>query len=232
MVKLMYFHRRRTHLSVADYHEHWLEHHVPRFGHIAMQARRYVLYLRVECEVDVVQSDSYDGVSVVWFDDLSRARALIDSRTVIDALSDEKRFIDHDRSVAVLANEEIAIEPDGWAPIVLFRCTLSGAETAQDAVEMRRQVGREEAREAYGEGRCQGYIQNIVIHEATGPERYNDLGSNAENWDMIEAFFFDSLVIARPFLRESRAREERDSLPSRRTLWMISRRRVMKDVAR
>lgn len=232
-VKLMYLHRRQGHLSLDEYHEHWLEHHVPRFGHVAMQARRYALYPLVETESPAAGSDAvYDGVSVVWFDNIERARALIDSPTVIDALSDEQRFIDHDRSIAVLATEETSIEPDGWGPIVLFRCVGYRPDAAHEAVESERSGMRSRAAAAYRAGLCQGHVMNRRLQEARGPERYNDLGENRESWDEIETFYFDSLVLARPFFHRLRDEDHAESGALAQTLSFLTRRRTLKDLVR
>jgi hypothetical protein len=236
----MYFLRRRSELSLDEFHAHWLEHHVRRYGSIALQARRYVLYRRLEPSGDVglVAPDgiAYDGVAVVWFDDAKSARALMDSAVVIDALEDEKLFIDHDRSVAILATEEVLIEPDGWGPVVLFECLARGAGTERTTFRQQWLAHGQRAQHLHCAGLIQGYIQNHVVDQAEGVERYNDVGSNTESWDGIGVTYFHSVAAAKPFLQRIDGHSPLDGdsafADSTRTVSMLTARRTMKDLVR
>src|SRR3954469_6777539 len=128
MIKLLYCLRRRPELSLREFQEHWLEVH-RRFWVQSRHARLYVQYhppvddpIREALSQAAASEEGvepYDGLAVAWFDHSEAVREAMQSEAIGAALADEKHFIDHARSAAVLADERVIVEPEGPGSVVL-----------------------------------------------------------------------------------------------------------------
>ncbi len=118
MVKLVYCLRRLSHLSRDEFQRYWCETHGPLVrGHApALSIRRYVQSHTLEHPLSAglsasrgCQDDPFDGVAELWWDS---AEALLAAMATDhgqsageELLADERRFIDHARSVLWLSEE-------------------------------------------------------------------------------------------------------------------------------
>jgi len=105
MVKLIYCITRKQGMSVEEFQRYWRETHGPIAARIP-GLRRYV-----QCHTlpELYASDrppSYDGAAELWFDDLEAFRQAMSSPEVSAAREDERNFIDHDRSFAIVTEEK------------------------------------------------------------------------------------------------------------------------------
>jgi EthD domain len=236
VIRLIYCLRRRAGVTLGEFHEHWLEHHVERYGRPLLQIRRYVLYAAVEPQPVLTAHgpDPYDGIATVWMDDLATLRATMDS-AMIEAGQDERLFIDHDRSRAALSQDEVIVEPDAPSPIVLFECLTRrpGISPAQFREQWRAHGAT--ARGAYDRGLLQGYIQSHLIGDPQGGvDRFDELGDQAEQFDGIGAAYFQSAVLARHFLEVNGGLPSWDAtcVDHARTASMLARRHPRRDPIR
>jgi hypothetical protein len=235
VIKLLYCLRRLPDLSLEEFQSHWLKHHGRRYGLRNDPARLYVLYATLGGELArALPSDAgaYDGVAAVWLDDRAAVRASMESPNVAAAVEDEKRFINHDRSVAVLTEEHVVVEPDGEAPVVLFECLARRPELDAQTFVERWLAHAPLIRAGYAAGLLQGGILNVVVPTGDAHlETLNELGTNAERWDGIATTYFDSVVAARRF-HGARPDDLSDVADEARTLRMLTQRHPMKHLVR
>lgn len=236
MVRLLYCLRRRTGVALDEFHAHWLEHHVEQYGRPIRTIRRYVLYAALETQpADGTRQPPYDGVATVWFDDAKALIAAMDT-AMPEAAIDEQRFIDHDRSRAMLVDDHVIVEPDAPAPIVLFECLRRAADTPPAEFARAWLAHGERARHAYADGLLHGYIQSHAISDPEGGlDRFDALGAPTESWDGIGAAYFQSALLARRYLQAN------GGLPTggqarfvdhRSTVSMLARRHPRRDLIR
>jgi uncharacterized protein (TIGR02118 family) len=246
MVKLVYLLRRKPGLKLEEFQQHWLERH-SWFGVDNPAVRRYVQYHALANDpvrewlaqaADGPAKESYDGAAIAWFDTLEAMQAAMQTESVAAALEDEKHFIDHDRSVAVITEENVIVEPVGEGPIVLIECLRRRSDidrkTFSDLWLHHGHIGRE----AHNRGLLQGYIQNHALpEEDAGVDEIADLGDNDEVWDGVVTAYFHSLAIARelftsPLASEESYEDEKKFIDHSHGLYLMARRHVIKDLVR
>jgi len=233
-VRLLYGLRRWPGATLGEFHEHWLDHHVVRYGLPLTAIRRYVLYAAVDPQPETPSGRApYDGVASVWFDDAATLKRILDG-AMVEAGIDEARFIDHDRSRAVLADDRVVVEPDAPAPVVLaeFLARPEGASAAEFAAAWA--AHGDAVRAQYGDGLLQGYVQSVVRTDpAGGTAAFDALGDPEERWDGVGMAYFDSVVAARRYI--AAAGHPSAGAPfadERRTVTMLARRHPRRDPIR
>ena len=234
MVRLLYCLRRRPELSLEEFHEHWLDHHVESYGRPIRAIRRYVLYAGLDRQPPAPSGrDPYDGVASVWFDDVAALAATMDGALPAAAV-DERRFIDHDRSRAVLAEDVVLVEPEAPAPVVLFECLARAAGVGREEFGREwRERGERVAREAHAAGILQGYVQSHVRDGGAATRQFDRLGRQSESWDGIGALYFDSALLARSFLAAAGGTVAAGGwVDQSRTVTMLSRRHPRREPIR
>jgi uncharacterized protein (TIGR02118 family) len=246
MLKLVYLLRRKPGLSLEEFQQHWLERH-SWFGRSNPAVRRYVQYHALPNDpvrewlaqaADGPKKESYDGVAVAWWDDLPSLQAAMAGDDVAAALEDEKHFIDHDRSVAVLTQENVVVEPVGDAPVVLIECLRRRADidrkTFSDLWLHHGHIGQE----AHRRGLLQGYIQNHALAEdESRVGEIDDIGASDESWDGVVTAYFHSLAVAKelftsPLASEESYEDEKKFIDHSHGLYLMARRHVIKDLVR
>jgi hypothetical protein len=246
MIKLVYCLRRRPELTLEEFQGHWLEHHAG-YGRTNPQVLRYVQYHTL-AEDPIRQAlpqagagaaaEPYDGVAVAWFADVASMKLSMQGDNVAAALEDEKLFIDHDRSTAVLTDEHVVVEPEGPAPIVLIECLARREDIDRRAFSAMWSEHGEIGRRANGLGLLQGYIQNHALPPDDARIRELDaLGTSEEDWDGVVHAYFRSVATARrlfadPLATEESQEDERRFLDHSRGIYMLTRRHVIKDPVR
>lgn len=233
-MRLLYGLRRWPGATLSEFHEHWLDHHVVRYGLGLTAIRRYVLYAAVDPQPPTPSGrEPYDGIASVWFDDVATLKRVLDG-AMVEAGIDEARFIDHDRSRAVLADDHVVVEPDAPAPVVLaeFLARADGTSSAEFAAAW---AERDEAiRAQYSDGLLQGYIRSVVRTDpAGGTDAFDALGDPQESWDGVGMAYFDSVVAARRYLEAAgHPSTDADFADRTRTVTMLARRHVRRDPIR
>lgn len=247
MIKLIYCIRKLPHLSLEEFQGHWLEHH-SQFGRRSPLIRRYVQYHTLAndpireamAQAGASQLEAYDGISVAWWDDLEAMhRDMTGSPHVAAALEDELCFIDHSRSVAFLTRERVIIEPEGAVPYVLAeclrRCEDIDRATYQDRWLDHARIGRR-AREM---GLLMGYIQNLTLLDGATEnlQGLEALGTNPDAYDGVTLAYFDSVprfkkLVASPLAAEEAYEDEKTFIDHAKSVNMLTRRHVIKDVVR
>ncbi len=123
MLKLTFCLRRKAGLSREDFLAYWKDDHGPRvIGHLAaMGCRRYVQSRALTGGLaDAVANsrggpEPFDGVAELWFDDAQsfarHGRTDAGKTAALDLYRDEQTFIDLERSVIFLSEEQLAAEP-------------------------------------------------------------------------------------------------------------------------
>lgn len=238
MVRLLYCLRRWPGATPDEFRQHWLEHHVERFGEPIRQIRRYVLYSAGDPQPSfpgVDRDDPYDGIASVWMDDLATLRSVMD-RAMPEAGRDESLFIDHRRSVAMVVDDDVVVEPDAPAPVVLFECLARRPGTSPEAFRASWRRHAHGIRDLYERGLVQGYVQSHVRADAGGGvDRFDDLGHEDRGWDGVGAAYFDSVVKARRFLEANGGIPTGPGCPfvdHARTVAVVTRRHPRRDPVR
>lgn len=243
MIKLIYCLRRLPHLSREEFQDHWLEHHA-QFRRRLKSLRRYVQYHTLAhdpireamAQAGEGAVEPFDGVSIGWWDNLEALKAGMDhSPDVAAALEDEKLFIDHSRSLACLTREQVIVEPEGSVPYVLIECLRRRSDMDRADFQQRWLHHAEIGRRAHAQGLLMGYIQNHTLLGAAG--RLEGLGAAEEPFDGVVTAYFASLVtfktlVASPLAAQESFEDEKTFIDHRQTVYMLTRRHVIKDVIR
>jgi hypothetical protein len=243
MVKLIYCLRRLPHLSLEEFQQHWLEHH-SQFGKQVKSLRRYVQIhalandpIREALKQAGASSvESYDGLAISWFDSLEAMQAELTKNPVVAAaLEDEKYFIDHTRSTALLTDEKVIVEPVGPGNIVLVECLRRRADIDRKVFSERWLHHAHIGRKAHELGLLMGYIQNHTLIGDAG--RVPGLGNNDEPWDGMVTAFFHSVatfkaLAAHPLASQESFNDEKTFIDHSRSVDFLARRHVIKDLIR
>ncbi len=246
MIKLLYCLRRRPELTLQEFQEHWLERH-SQFGIANKQVLRYVQYHALlddpirsalaQAAAGEGGAQPYDGMAAAWFASPEALKQSMSSEEVAAALEDEKLFIDHSRSTAVLCDEHIIVEPEPAAPIVLIECLARPAGVDRAFFSRRWLVHGEIGRKANARGLLQGYIQNHALPE--GDERVAELAElgAGQGWDGIVTAYFHSVAVAKtlfadPLASEESFEDEKEFIDHSKGQYMLTRRHVIKDLVR
>ena len=122
MIKLVYCVRRRADVSEDEFHRYWLEQHGPLVRSMAeaILARRYVQSHTIGPELNQAiarsrgLSNGYDGITEVWWDDVTTYRAGFSTPAGVAArerlIADESTFIDFSRSCSFLTEEHVIFD--------------------------------------------------------------------------------------------------------------------------
>jgi len=247
MIKLVYCLRRKPDLTLEEFQDHWLERHSD-FGRALPGLRRYVQYHRLandpintalaQAGASEVTVEPYDGMVAAWFDDAEGFSKAMATDVAAAALEDEKLFIDHDRSDAVLVDEHVIVEPVGRGPIVLVECLAKRSDIDRRTFSERWLHHAHIGRQAHEMGLLAGYIQNHALVE--GDARVSELaelGVGEEIWDGIVTAYFHSVVVAKtlfanPLASEESFEDEKTFIDHSKGLYMMARRHVIKDLVR
>lgn len=243
MTKLIYCLRRLPHLSLQEFQAHWLEYH-SQFGKRAKTVRRYVQYHTLAddpireamAQAGVSKVETYDGIAIAWVDSLEALQAEMKGNpAVAAALEDEKHFIDHSRSVACITEEKVVVEPEAPGNVLLIECLRRRPDidraTFSKAWSHHAHIGRR----AHQMGLLMGYIQNhSLIGDAA---RVPGLGSSEEPWDGIVTAYFDSIakfkaLVASPLASQESFEDEKTFIDHSRSVDLLTRRHVIKDLVR
>ena len=246
LIKLLYCLHRRPELTLQEFQDHWLERHSD-FGRANPQVLRYVQYHTLaddpvhralaQAGEGHEPAASYDGMAVAWFENSQTLQESMRSDNVAAALEDEKRFIDHSRSTAVLCDEHVIVEPEAPAPIVLVECLARRSEIDRKFFSERWLKHAHIGREANSRGMLQGYIQNHALAEGDARvSELEELGTGGE-WDGIVTAYFHSVAVAKqlfadPLASEESFADEREFIDHTKGLYMLTRRHLIKDVVR
>jgi hypothetical protein len=244
MIKLIYCLHRLSHLSLEEFQGHWLEHH-SQFGRRPSGIRRYVQYHTLAndpireamLQAGASSVEPYDGVAIAWWDDLDALRTdMTEGAHVAEALEDEKYFIDHDRSVALLSREQVIVEPEGTLPFVLFECLRRNPAIDRKEYQKRWLDHAHIGRKARAMGLLMGYIQNhtLLDGDTTGLEA---LGTNPDTFDGVTTAYFESIakfkaLVASPLATEESYEDEKTFIDHSQSANMLTRRHVIKDLIR
>jgi uncharacterized protein (TIGR02118 family) len=245
MLKLVHLLRRKPGLSLSEFQEHWLERH-SQFALSLPAVRRYVQYHALADDpirealaqaADGPLVDSYDGVAISWFDDVKSLTQAMNSEAVAAALEDERHFIDHSRSVAVLVDEHVVVEPIGAGPIVLVECLRRQPAIDRHTFSERWLHHGHLGREAHARGLLAGYIQNHALAPDDARVAGLHLGSSGEDWDGVVIAYFDSTAVAKelfgdPLASETAYEDERAFIDHSQALYLMARRHPIKDLVR
>ena len=243
MTKLIYCLRRRPHLSLDEFQAHWREHHA-QFGPRVKSIRRYVQYHTLAndpireamAQAGASSVDTYDGISIAWFDSMDALRLEMQSNPVVAAaLEDEKHFIDHSRSTACITDEKVVVEPVAPGNIVLIECLRRRKDIDRARFSELWSHHAHIGQRAHDMGLLMGYIQNhALIGDAA---RVSGLGNDEEPWDGIVTAYFDSVakfkaLVASPLASQESYEDEKKFIDHSRSVDLLTRRYVVKDLVR
>lgn len=97
MVKAIWFLKRRSDISPADFHAYWRDKHGPLFCN-SPAARRYVLRYEqnnATPENAAMSDDDFDGASVMWFRSIEDFQAILaDPEYQSVVMADGENFLD------------------------------------------------------------------------------------------------------------------------------------------
>jgi hypothetical protein len=241
MIKLLQLIRRKPDLTVEEFQAHWLEVN-GRLTAASPAVVRHVQYHRLLDDpmraalaqaADSQVADAYDGLSVVWAND---AEALVEGLAA--AFDDEANFVDAGRSVHVVAEEHVHIEPAAPSPIVLVECLARLAEIDRQTFSRRWLEHAGIAHRANKLGLLAGYVQSHAL--ANDDPRRAGLppsGAGDEDWDGIVTAYFQSVAIAKrlfgmPLASEEAYEDEKTFFDHSKAVHLLTRRHVVKDLVR
>lgn len=136
MIRLIYPIRRRSHLSLEEFHAYWHDIHGPLVvkNARALAANRYIQVHTIEDPVYKSTRDArgmtepFDGVAEMWWDNSEAAAAAAGTPEGREAsrelLEDEKKFIDFSRSSLWFAMELPQVNPTPENIIATERSTI------------------------------------------------------------------------------------------------------------
>ena len=243
MTKLIYCIRRRPHLSLEEFQAHWREHH-SQFGKRVKTIRRYVQYHTLAndpireamAQAGVSKVETYDGIAIAWFDSMEALQEEMKHNSVVaEALEDEQHFIDHSRSVATITEEKVVVEPVAPGNVVLIECLRRRADMDRGAFSKAWSQHAHIGQKAHQMGLLMGYIQNHALPGDAA--RVPGLGSNEEPWDGIVTAYFDSIakfkaLVASPLAAQESFEDEKKFIDHSRSVDLLTRRHVVKDLVR
>jgi uncharacterized protein (TIGR02118 family) len=114
-VKLFEMPARRREMSRTECHRYWRDTHAPLVmgaTEMVKPLRRYVQAYCLDDGTAGLPPMRYDGLAELWFDGVDELQACF-GRQYLDAVHpDEPKFVDPDRSSALIAEEHIIYERD------------------------------------------------------------------------------------------------------------------------
>jgi hypothetical protein len=243
MIKLIYCVRRLPHLSMAEFQQHWLEHH-SQFGPRVRAIRRYVQYhvllddpiREAMAQAGVSKVEPFDGIAIAWFDDLeSLHKGLSDDPHVQAALEDEKHFIDQTRTSACIAEEHVVVEPVAPGNYVLLEVLRRRSDIDRKRFSELWSHHAHIGRKAHAMGLLMGYIQNHTLLGDAG--KVSGLGDESEPFDGVVTAYFDSVakfkaLVQSPLASQESYEDEKKFIDHSQSVDMLSRRHVIKDLIR
>lgn len=180
---------KRRDLSDSAFSDHWKKTHRPlaaklpglrtyHQNHVVDREQRAISYARGEYD--------FDGVSELWFDDLSSMNAAMASPEAAPVIADEANFIE---GVSVLtAVQHVIIDRPAGVPLIKRVSTLKRRPDI-DAETFKREWFDVHSFLVKRVDGVRGYTQNLVLDRAIGRERtaYDDLAIDG----MVELWFDD-----------------------------------------
>jgi hypothetical protein len=241
MIKLLHLIHRKPELTADEFQAHWLEVN-GRLIAASPAVLRHVQYHRLRDDPmrealaqagDSQVAEPYDGLSVVWAKD---AAALVAGLNA--AVEDEANFVDAKRSVHVVADEHVHIEPSAPSPIVLVECLARLAGIDRETFSSRWLQHAGIAHKANELGLLAGYVQNHAL--ANDDPRRAGLpspGAGDEDWDGVVNAYFQSIAIAKrlfgmPLASEEAYEDEKTFFDHSKAVHLLTRRHVVKDFVR
>ena len=228
---------------MPEFQAHWLEHH-SQFGPRVKAIRRYVQYhvlledpiREAMAQAGVSKVEPFDGVAIAWFDDLeSLQKGLSAEPNIQAALEDEKYFIDHSRTTACIAEEQVIVEPVGKGNYVLLECLKRRPDMDRKRFSELWSHHAHIGRRAHEMGLLMGYIQNHTLLGDAG--KASGLGDGSEPFDGVVTAYFDSIakfkaLVASPLASQESFEDEKKFIDHSQSVDMLSRRHVIKDLVR
>src|SRR5262249_22826523 len=140
-----------------------------------------------------------------------------------------------DRSVEVLADEWVVVEPEGVGAIALVECLPKLAEIDRPTFGERWLKHGYLGRQAHAAGLLKGYIQNHARSDA--PEGIAAGGPAEEQWDGVVTAYFDSVAMAKelfvsPLASDEAYEDEKTFIDHSQVLYLMARRHPIKDLVR
>jgi uncharacterized protein (TIGR02118 family) len=112
MVKTIWFLKRRSDMSTADFHRYWRETHGPLFCS-SPAVRRYVLRYEqnhATPENAAMSDEEFDGASVMWFRSVDDHEALFADPDFQNVLADGENFLDLTGTKQLVSFAEVTFE--------------------------------------------------------------------------------------------------------------------------
>lgn len=243
MPKLVRLLRRKSGLTLREFHDHLLER---RAGIVAANpaVRRYVQLHALEDDplrqtlaqaADAPDRESYDAVELLWFATPGCVQYFAGTEYGAAGLADEQHVIDTEQSVSVWVDEQVVVEPEGVSAITLVECLPR-------LPSIDRQGFREHwlrhgylGKQAHAAGLLKGYIQNHARDDAaTG---VSETGPADEQWDGVVTAYFDTVAMAKELFRSPLASEEAYEdeklfIDHSKVRYLMARRHPIKDLVR
>ena len=235
MTKLYYNVRRKDGISLEEMSEHWLYPHAP-LGTRDARVLRYVQFHGLGYDpLDGAGMpnglEPYDGVACAWWEnDEVMNEYMTDPQILVD--QDDMLFIfNHDRSVGEIMIEEVGVEPEGAAPIVVVQYLRRREDLTREEFQ---EAWRSDAASgplkaaldaAYERKQLQGYLQNFTFPEgASGVDNLEEKGANSEAWDGYGVLYLNSdsrrsRGSRSPMTRRPSSTRGPTTMPTRRAAW-------------
>lgn len=242
MITLIHCLYRLPHLSLEEFQAHWLEHHA-LFARGVKALRSDIQYHTLAnnpmARPAIGQAEPYDGFAVTCWDNLQALAADLKEGTVFwEAREDEKRFVDHRRSVTCVAQEHVIVEPQGACPYVLVECHRHRAGQNRAAFqESWLRIHGDFGRRIGATGLMSGYIQNHVVSCDEEEHLANALGIVQNTWDGIGMAYYDTIAqfkasMTLPDVIEEAFTAENHFTDHERLVSVLTRRHVIKSIVR
>jgi hypothetical protein len=171
-------------------------------------ARRVTLFLTADDDTDHVAGtsyasvaapdDSYDGITLQWFDDEESLRAEIDHPRFASHLRREEWFVDHERSFVRLGAALTIIEPDP-VDAVLVQCLRRKQGLATERFHEIWDEHAQYGHQLHGLGYLSGYYQ-IRWADRSTPEELAPLGREQVDWDGLVLTYVESRAALKAML--------------------------------
>jgi hypothetical protein len=247
VIKLFYSVRRKAGITPEELSEHWLYPHAP-LGVRDPRVLRYIQYHPVFYDPladsrPPGNGDQYDGVAAAWWKSAETMKEYNTTPQIIEDQKDMRFFIDHERSVGEIVEEDVIIEPEGLAPIVVFQFLARRDGLTRDEFQARwKEDGRsgplgEHLKGAQRDVLVQGYIQNYSLPEGeSSVEELDDLGHSREAWDGFGLYYCNSIATVKALASSSHAdallwSRDNEYVDASRSLVTVMRRMPQKETA-
>jgi len=242
MIKLIRCLHRLPHLTLEEFHAHWLEHHaqlVRRVKGIRSYVQYDTLYNNPMERPELSSAQPFDGFGAACWDSLDAYQTEMEKGSDFKAvLEDEKLFVDHTRSITCLTQERIIVEVEGVSPYVLVEChrhrpDLDRATFQNSWLNIHGAYGRD----IYAQGLMSGFVQNHVVSHETDQDTLKTLGIDLDTFDGIGMAYFESMakfkkMVSLPVVKDESFQAEDDFDDHERMLSVLTKRHAVKNIVR